>query len=97
MEKYIQNAINKIDPKGIKSRIRLHKIENAPEENSTHKIATIYGGLNGRGDWVVYLIDIAELIGRIQNQYDCWLYSLQNDPPDDVFELKICIREKSNY
>ena len=98
MKEYIQNILNEIDPDRNRSKMKLHTLVDANEENSTHKIATIYGGLNGYGDWTTYLFDIAALIHKIdKNKCDCWLLNLKSDPADDLFELKICIDEKGNF
>lgn len=94
MEEYIKKILNELDPDHNRSKMKLHTLVDANEENSTHKIATIYGGLNGWGDWIVYLLDISEFMHKLENEYDCWLLSLKNDPADDLFELKICIDEK---
>lgn len=50
----------------------------------------IYGGLNGNGNWVDYLVDIENIFKELK---DSWLINIDNDVPDDVWVLRLGFRK----
>ena len=81
--KMIENSI------GFKnnSKLKINKVYGV--DSGEHFIAEIYGGLNGSGKWENYLNDIEKIFKNIN---DSWLIDLINDPPDDVWTIKIGFR-----
>lgn len=51
-------------------------------------IANISGGFNGRGNWMIYLHQIEEIISHFVGGY---IISIKNDSADDVWNLKLGI------
>lgn len=61
--------------------------------NKTFYILSLYGGLNGRGQFLFYLEDVAKLIKKLTIRFDrVWLIDWKNDCPDDVFEIRLGMR-----
>lgn len=63
------------------------------DENGTMMVK-LCGGLNGKGDWANYLADLALCIGRIEEDYDAWVIDMHTDGLDDVFYVRLGIKEK---
>lgn len=66
------------------------------EVHDDYVVSEFYGGLNGCGEWEDYLKVISKLVTLFNVRYHCWLISLVNDCPDDVFYLKLGIKYKND-
>ena len=56
-------------------------------------ILKICGGKNGCGYWTEYFSDIRTLFQAFSNKYmKVWLVDIDNDCPDDVFYMTMCVR-----
>ena len=56
-------------------------------------ILKVCGGKNGCGHWTEYLSDIRTLFQAFDNRYTkSWLVDIDNDCPDDVFYMTMCVR-----
>lgn len=64
------------------------------EDRDDYVVVEFYGGLNGMGSWTNYLPAITELVTILNLKYKCWLVDLHNDCLDDVFYLKLGIKQK---
>ena len=63
------------------------------EFSEPYYILTVGGGLNGRGEFLFYLEDVAKLIKKLMVRFNhVWLIDWYNDCPDDVFSLKIGLK-----
>ena len=60
-------------------------------EGEEYLILRIFGGENGPGKWSKYLEDIKKIV----SEFDGWVISLDNDVPDDVWDLHIGIQEEN--
>ena len=49
----------------------------------------IYGGKNGRGNWIEYLDQMKQIISALDNS---WVHNLYIDNLDDVWELQVIIK-----
>lgn len=92
---YMRNynkVIDSLKPAGV----ALHSVE----EKDDYDILTFYGGLNGRGDFYRYLEQVMGIVSRLELEFnvmwDIWLINWINDCLDDVWTLKIGIRNKHN-
>lgn len=75
------------------SNIRIFQSEINKDDVMT---ITLYGGLNGRGEWKNYLKDLANIFEEIEKQgYNVWVIKITNDCPDDVFNCLIGIGEQN--
>ena len=73
------------------NKISLDKVtEVLLNDGSVWYEAKIYGGLNGNGNWVDYLVDIENIF---KNLKDGWLIDIDNDVPDDVWVLRLGFRK----
>ena len=77
------------------TKISLHSVE----EKDDYDILTIYGGLNGKGDFLSYMSQVATIVWNLENLdlvkvRDIWLIDWINDCPDDIWTLRIGIRNK---
>ena len=89
-DKELEQIVNKYDNEK-RSRIRFH--EYGRDEYGTN-IITIYGGLNGCGEWDDYLEDILSLYNDLSEKYHVWIVDLDVDCCDDVWTLLFGIRNK---
>lgn len=74
---------------------------NSVEKKDDYDILTLYGGLNGKGDFLNYMRQVITIIHNLESQglskvKDIWLIDWINDCPDDVWTLRIGIRNKHN-
>ena len=97
LELYCKNAVN--DYRGDFTKLSFKSfelIDNSDEESEDeHKyfILTVDGGLNGRGQFLFYLEDVAKLVKKLMTRFNyVWLIDWINDCPDDVFSLKIGLK-----
>ena len=60
-------------------------------EGEEYLLIRIFGGENGPGKWAKYLTDIKKIV----SEFDGWVISLDNDVPDDVWDLHIGIQEEN--
>jgi hypothetical protein len=57
-------------------------------------VVELSGGLNGRGSWDYYLLDLSEIMHFLNiNEMKCWLIDIKNDCLDDVFQVRFGIRK----
>lgn len=78
------------------SEMRLDFVAQVVGESSRREryVAQIFGGLNGKGNWNSYLIDISQFMGLLKKRFKrVYLLDLKNDCPDDVFTLRVCFGE----
>lgn len=59
------------------------------EVKENYYIITIDGGYNGLNKWSEYLSQINIIMQQFK---ECWLIELINDCPDDIWTLKLGIR-----
>lgn len=53
-------------------------------------IALIHGGLNGDGEWSLYLDDLSDLITLLADHFsDAWIINIDVDVLDDVFYASV--------
>lgn len=56
-------------------------------------ILKVFGGRNGCGKWTDYFSDIRDLFRKFGDSgMEAWLVDLDNDVPDDVFYMTMCVR-----
>lgn len=72
------------------------------EEKDGYDILTLDGGLNGKGNFLKYIGQVVSIIWNLERQglseiKDIWLIDWINDCPDDVWTLRIGIRNKKTY
>lgn len=84
-----------INYKEIINNLNLDKISvKSVEEKKDHTIITIYGGLNGFGDIFFYLYQVDRIVCELSaDKKDVWLISWENDCADDVWYLKLGVRD----
>ena len=92
LELYCKNAIN--DYRGDFTNLMFSSFEefeeNELEPGKSYYVLTVAGGLNGRGQLLFYLEDVAKLVRKLMTRFNyVWLIDWINDCPDDVFSLKI--------
>lgn len=80
----IRQKIEKVIP-DTDSSISIHEIS----KQGTHYIVTLYGGLNGCGEFFDYLKDVQYIVLHLEG---AWLIDWINDCPDDVWVLRIGVR-----
>lgn len=96
------NVLKEDDPVTIEIKTLIQKL-NSSNKISLDKVtevllndgsvwyeARIYGGLNGNGNWVDYLVDIENIFKKLK---DSWLINIDNDAPDDVWVLRLGFRK----
>jgi hypothetical protein len=96
------NVLKEDDPVAIEIKTLIQKL-NSTNKISLDKVtevllndgsvwyeARIYGGLNGNGNWVDYLIDIENIFKKLK---DSWLINIDNDAPDDIWVLRLGFRK----
>ena len=81
--------------KEIINNLNLDKISvKSVEEKKDHTIITIYGGLNGFGDIFFYLYQVDRIVCALSaDRKEVWLISWENDCLDDVWTLKLGIKD----
>ena len=98
-EKVLQEIVNEIKPiiKSLYSdKSKITVLESEVDEYGT-KTITLCGGLNGRGEWKDYFIDLSELFKELdKNDFDAWVIKLDNDCADDIFYCRTGISRKKN-
>ena len=63
------------------------------ESSPARYILSIYGGLNGCGDWSTYLKDVEYVVSILSKRFrKVELYDWKNDVLDDVWDLKLVLR-----
>ena len=84
-----------IDYKKIIDGLDLDKISvKSVEEKEDYNIITIHGGLNGLGDIFFYLNQVDRIVCELSaDKKDVWLISWENDCADDVWYLKLGVRD----
>lgn len=96
------NVLKEDDPVAIEIKTLIQKL-NSTNKISLDKVtevllndgsvwyeAKIYGGLNGNGNWVDYLVDIENIFKKLKYS---WLIDIDNDAPDDVWVLRLGFRK----
>ena len=98
-EKILQDIVGEIKPiiKSLYSdKSKITVLESEVDEYGT-KTITLCGGLNGRGEWKDYFIDLSELFKELdKNDFDAWVIKLDNDCADDIFYCTIGITRTKN-
>lgn len=77
-----------------KDRLYFNQIDDKDPGNENYNayvVAEFYGGLNGPCNWTDYLESIKFLFEEIGKTNRCWLVTLENDCPDDVYNLYVGI------
>lgn len=92
--KNYEDIINGLSLKGVS----LYSVD----EEKDYDILTLYGGLNGKGDFLSYMSQVTTIVWTLENEdlvkvKDIWLIDWINDCPDDVWTLRIGIRNKKTY
>lgn len=90
--KEIEKLVNKY--KSDKSS-KMSLADYGRDEYGTNVI-TIYGGLNGGGEWDEYLEDILALYNDLSEKYHVWIIDLDVDCLDDVWTLKFGIKNQTD-
>lgn len=64
------------------------------ESSPARYILAIHGGLNGNGNWSMYLKDVEYVVSMLSTRFrSVELYDWQNDVLDDVWNLKLVLRD----
>lgn len=64
------------------------------EPDAARYILSIHGGLNGNGKWVTYLKDVEYVVSVLSERFrSVELYNWKNDVLDDVWDLKLVLRD----
>jgi hypothetical protein len=89
-EHEIRQTIEKLIP-NTDSAISIKEISlgDIHDPESAHYIVTLYGGLNGCGEFFDYLKDVQYIVLHLEG---AWLIDWINDCPDDVWVLRIGVR-----
>ena len=97
LEKEIKSFLKEINDSNTKLDFdkfeRMVEDEDECSDSQMYYILSLYGGLNGRGQFLFYLEDVAKLVKKLMIRFDrIWLIEWKNDCPDDVFSLKLGMR-----
>lgn len=96
LEKDIKTYLTQIDTSN--SNLIFNKLEEAVEEvedgdNDVYYFLSLFGGLNGRGQFLFYMEDVEKLIKKLMIRCDdVWLVEWTNDCCDDSFDITIGLR-----
>lgn len=64
------------------------------EPDAARYILAIHGGLNGNGKWPIYLKDVEYVVSVLSERFrSVELYDWKNDVLDDVWDLKLVLRD----
>lgn len=86
MENLTQSILSKIDNTNT-----LLEFEDFDKREGYYTIR-LSGGLNGLGNWADYFKTLSEFIEEFNKvSQECWVISLNSDPLDDLFYIKIGI------
>lgn len=70
---------------------RINVLEIEHEED--YSVVTICGGFNGAYKWDIYLHQIGMIFSYLSSYYEyVWVIDLNNDCPNDVWHLRLGIR-----
>ena len=63
----------------------------SPEEiGNPHYVWGIHGGKNGNGNWIIYMLDLTNMLVKLNEIFDrVSVLSINTDVPDDVFDVRI--------
>lgn len=62
------------------------------EDDQEYFTVTVFGGKNGNGIWSNYLKVLADLVLRLESEFDdVWIRKWNIDTLDDVFDVEIAI------
>ena len=63
-----------------------------------HYVWGIHGGKNGSGRWIIYMLDLTNIIAKLGEIFnEVSVLSIKTDVPDDVFDVRIvCGDPKDN-
>lgn len=63
----------------------------SPEEiGNPHYVWGIHGGKNGDGKWIIYMLDLTNIIAKLMEIFNkVSVLSIRTDIPDDVFDVRI--------
>ena len=80
------------------SKLKLLRVYDEYHGNKTktfsHKIIEVKGGLNGWGDWSVYLADLLTLLNFLKGTFrDAWIIDLDINNPSDIWVVYIGVQE----
>ena len=57
-------------------------------------VVTLYGGMNGWGDWIEYLKDFSNVLRRLEKKsVSGYIVDVDIDALDDVFKIEIELRD----
>ena len=90
--KSIEKDINLLISPMRDARSNIHILKSDVDWHGTY-VMELCGGFNGNGDWSKYLVDLSEIIKKISTKYDTWVIGLDNDVLDDIFYVKLGVRE----
>ena len=66
------------------------EVPSLEETSNPHYVWDIHGGKNGNGNWIVYLLDIVNVIVNLKQIFNkVTILDIKNDVPDDVFDIRI--------
>lgn len=64
------------------------------ESSPARYILSLHGGLNGNGNWSTYLKDVECVVSTLSTKFrSVELYDWKNDVCDDVWDLKLVLRD----
>ena len=82
-----------MDATKIINDLGLTKISVTSEKDmGNYKLVKIFGGFNGSGEWPLYIRQIQEIVEAFK---ECWVIDLNTDLADDVWYLRLGIRDDS--
>ena len=59
-----------------------------------HYVCSVYGGLNGRGEWVNYFSDLKTIFEKLGH---AWLIEIKNDWLDDLWSATFCFKNNITH
>ena len=59
-------------------------------KEGSHYVCSVYGGLNGGGEWTNYLSDLKTIFEKLGH---AWLIEIENDCLDDLWSATFCFRK----
>lgn len=78
---YEEIITNKIDELNLE-RVQVSEVFEEPD----HYLVNIHGGLNGHGNWILYLAQLTRIILAFDH---AWILGLEYDAPDDIWYLSL--------
>jgi len=91
LEKQIKEFLKQIGNKNTKLRFgKFEEVNIGKTDQPIYYTLSLYGGLNGRGQFLFYMEDVSELVKKLMTRFNSvWLIEWKNDCLDDVFIIDL--------